>query len=547
MAPSNTQGDAIERVDTSRSAAPGTEILYDLATKGSEGHGALAYLQHVQTGDGHLLLVPQPSLTDPNDPLRWSGVKKQATFLNALGYSFLGGVTGPIMTGWVVEAAAFYGTSVQNISYTIGATLICQGVATTLWMPFAVKYGRRPVYLLSTFLMALACIWLGVASTTTYTSFLLGRAFLGIFEAPIESIVPSTATDIFFLHNRGSKVSLYGLSVLGGNELGPMLSALIIQSLGMNWTFYIVAIFIFGNFVTEFFFMPETLYVGSRPEVKFHDSEDEHHKEVATHVEVTEETAHPTPQKTFVRDLSFWSTNDRTVSLWRVFIKPFALLAYPTVVWSSFMYGLAISWNAIMACTNGQLFAPPPYSFSPAAVGLIFGSPLIGSLIGTLLCGPMADAIANYFTKRNNGIREPEMRLPTCIVAAVLTFVGALISGLCFHYETHWIGPIFGYGVLSIGGQMGATLGMSYSLDCHKELSVELMVTVASLKSAVAWIWTWVVNDWLVRDGPLVVFLVVAAVNMAVYASTILFWYRGKAIRIWLHERHPSPSSSPSS
>lgn len=42
-----------------------------------------------------------------------------------------------------------------------------------------------------------ARIWLGVASTSTYTTFLIGRAFLGIFEAPIKSVVPSTITAIF--------------------------------------------------------------------------------------------------------------------------------------------------------------------------------------------------------------------------------------------------------------------------------------------------------------------------------------------------------------
>ena len=81
----------------------------------------------------------------------------------------------------------------------------------------------------------IACVWLGIASNKNYTLLLVGRAFLGMFEAPIESIVPSTITDIFFLHERGAKVSLYGLSVLGGNEIGPMLSAFIIQSLGMAW------------------------------------------------------------------------------------------------------------------------------------------------------------------------------------------------------------------------------------------------------------------------------------------------------------------------
>ena len=78
-------------------AAPGTEILYD-----EEGeHGATSHwlhtLQHVPKGDSHILLVPQPSLTDPNDPLKWSTFKKWVVLLNAVFYSFMGAVTGPIM------------------------------------------------------------------------------------------------------------------------------------------------------------------------------------------------------------------------------------------------------------------------------------------------------------------------------------------------------------------------------------------------------------------------------------------------------------------
>lgn len=47
---------------------PGTEILLDL--DGSSNW------QHAKVGHGQVLLVPQPSLTDPNDPLRWPRWKK---------------------------------------------------------------------------------------------------------------------------------------------------------------------------------------------------------------------------------------------------------------------------------------------------------------------------------------------------------------------------------------------------------------------------------------------------------------------------------------
>lgn len=62
------------------------------------------------------------------------------------------------------------------------------------------------------------------------------------------------------------------------------------------------------------------------------------------------------------------------------------------------------------------------------------------------------------------------MRLPTCAIAATLTFIGALVLGLCLEHHTQWMGPIVSIGILSTGGQMGATLAMSYALDCHKEV-----------------------------------------------------------------------------
>jgi hypothetical protein len=66
------------------------------------------------------------------------------------------------------------------------------------------------------------------------------------------------------------------------------------------------------------------------------------------------------------------------------------------------------------------------------------------------------------------------MRLPACIIAVVLMFLGALTASLTYHVKTHWAGPIVGFGILSAGAQMGATLAMAYSLDCHKEVSLKI-------------------------------------------------------------------------
>lgn len=109
---------------------PGTELLYDE----SSTTGDLSHVQHVKHGDGRIILVPQPSLTDPNDPLRWPTWQKWATFLNALGYSFMGGVTGPIMAAMMIPFTERFGQSLQKMTYANGATLVCQGVGNIFWM-----------------------------------------------------------------------------------------------------------------------------------------------------------------------------------------------------------------------------------------------------------------------------------------------------------------------------------------------------------------------------------------------------------------------------
>lgn len=370
----------------------------------------------------------------------------------------------------MIQLSKKFGKTLQELTYANGATLMNQGVWNCVWMPFAIKFGRRPIYLVSTALMIVACVWLAVASNVNYTVFIVGRAFLGAFEAPIESIVPSTVTDMFFLHHRGGLVAAYGLTILGGNELGPFFSGFIVQNLGMGWAFWIVAIFLGANLVCMFFFMPETKFTGPRPSIlPKTDSASDVPAEKNDRVSVEEQRS-PVAKRSWAGELKFWCRGDPDVNLLNAFVRPFILLAYPTVVWSCFVYGLALSWNVILGAAVAQMFAPPPYKFNSRAQGMFFLSPLVGSLFGVYFSGPGSDWIANLATKRNRGIREPEMRLPTCLAAAFFTFFGALWFGLSYEHHMHWAMPIVGAGILSVGSQMGTTLGMNYALDCHQEV-----------------------------------------------------------------------------
>jgi MFS family permease len=223
--------------------------------------------------------------------------------------------------------------------------------------------------------MGVACIWLAICAEKTYTPFIVGRAFLGLFEAPIEAIVPSTVIDVFYLHERGEKVSVYGLAVLGGNEISPLVSAFIIQTLSVRWAFFIVAISIFIKQITLIFFMPETEFTGPRPEIILSTPDEAHEekglsdsseKATSDHIEapgirVKVDESHTTPitKKSYLSSLAFCAGIDSTVTYRKTFLRPFILMTYPTVLWSSLIYGISIGWNVILGICVAQLFAPP--------------------------------------------------------------------------------------------------------------------------------------------------------------------------------------------
>lgn len=249
----------------------------------------------------------------------------------------------------------------------------------------------------------------------------------------------------------------------------------------MGWAFFIVAMFIGLNCITMFFFMPETKYRGVRPMTTLQSDANQENGEKAFVQKIedkdacAEDVSLPTPKRRFISELAVWQKPDPDVNLYKVFLRPFVLISYPTILWACLIYGVSLGWNVIIGATVAQLFAEP-YGFNSQAQGLLFLSPFVGSLVGSWLFGSLSDSIANYFTRKNNGIREPEMRLPTLVLGTFLTFFGTLMAGLTYHYHTHWAGPVVGFGVLTAGAQIGVSLSMSYALDCHKEVRVAVFL-----------------------------------------------------------------------
>jgi hypothetical protein len=140
-----------------------------------------------------------------------------------------------------------------------------------------------------------------------------------------------------------------------------------------------------------------------------------------------------------------------------------------------------------MASTLGFTMPFPPYNFSPAQVGYMSTGPFIGNLIGVLYGGFCFDRAILFFSRRNKGLYEPEMRLyllhlPALAMAGGLMMFGVSISkvsfsvsniALSFSHITQGLswsiisvgGALFGFGLGSIGDA-----SMTYTIDCYREV-----------------------------------------------------------------------------
>lgn len=117
---------------------------------------------------------------------------------------------------------------------------------------------------------------------------------------------------------------------------------------------------------------------------------------------------------------------------------PFYLLLYPIVEFSAFVVSWSASSFLTLNLTQSQVFAAPPYNFTSTKIGFFNFAILTGALIRLFTAGPLSDAIAARLTKRNRGIREPEMRLWAMVPYVVVMIIGNVVTAVGYEYQWDW-------------------------------------------------------------------------------------------------------------
>jgi hypothetical protein len=121
------------------------------------------------------------------------------------------------------------------------------------------------------------------------------------------------------------------------------------------------------------------------------------------------------------------------------------LLMLPPVLWATLVMAITIGFIVAISSNFAAAFAAT-YGFASWQSGLCFISSVIGSLVGILGGGYVSDLTANFFTARNGGIREPEMRLPAIELGLITAPLSLVLDGVGINNRLHWIMPTLGLG-----------------------------------------------------------------------------------------------------
>lgn len=359
-----------------------------------------------------------------------------------------------------------FGISTVRASYQTTVCIALNGIAPWLWIPLSNKYGRRPVYLGTTFLGFISA--LGCSYTQSFGQLIVARVFNGLFPVAF-ALGAATITDMFFYDQRGKAMGFFTVTMVNGSHLAPIVGGLLGHYCGWRWIFKFVAIVDAVMLITAFFCLPETLYIRKGPGSP-------------ASFDATKSSTTFSPQQSqfnrsvYLSRLRLCSRFPQlTLRLDQFVIPALKMAKYPSVLFPAIYYATMYGFASILPAVTVAAIFTEFFHWNTLTIGLTYGASLtLGGIFGECVSGWVVDRIVKRERKRLGRDPEPEVRLKAIWMGEIIVPAGLLIYGFCLQYHTAWIAPILGMGVACFGLQIITTTTYTYAIDCYRTESSEV-------------------------------------------------------------------------
>ncbi|RKL08439.1 hypothetical protein BFJ71_g1726 [Fusarium oxysporum] len=550
MSSEGTQNPTDKKIQTAPASSAdihaGSTIMFPPGTVRLEDPDAVASREGI-------ILQPRPT-EDPNDPLNWPNWRKYINFglvsFYVLMVSEFINSAGP--TWGPMQKELGFSDEALTASYAIGCA--CLAIGAVMLVPFALKFGRRPLYLFSSLVQIGVGIW--SAKIQNVPDLLLVNAINNIFGALAEVIVQMTIADVFFIHQRGTLNSIYIWFWQISVSLGPFIAGYITTGQGWRWVWWWNAILFGAFFILVCFCYEETKYctegslAPAQPDVE-DDSKSAADRPWPASVAVEEGSQHNPyavrvnyniPKKTYWQRLALTTTSSSSGGLRTLLghmYQPIILLTtVPAVAYTALAYGISVATSDVMSTTLSLYMTKPPYTFAPNEIGLMNLSKLVGSTIGTLIVGPVSDTLILWLARRNDGIYEPETRLWSLVPFLPFIPAGALLFGLGLQNGLPW--PIIAVALafFKLGMAPVNSITITYLTDSYQDVIGDALVGVTIVRNAFSTAFIFALDPWIHSVGIQWVLITIVLITTVILSLTGVLIKYGKPFRAHTAERY---------
>ena len=405
--------------------------------------------------------------------------------------------------------------------------------------------------------MIASSAWGGATNNgKNYTSLLWARVFQGVALAPFEGLVNACVGDLYFVHERGPRMAFTNTCLFGGAFLTPVFVGMIARnpSLGWQWSFYFMAIFMAPGFLLLLFYVPETAYRRpkhldldlladessgtSSPATPPGAEKQRTSDEKALHNMTV--TGTPPPKATFLQRLAPFNGRKTDESFFKLFLRPFPLFLHPAIAWACLTQGVIIGWTVMVGVILSLIFLGPPLFFNEREAGFMYTSAFIGSMIGLLLSGVFTEYVTNWCIRKNKGTYEPEFRIllmiPTLIFSAIGLYGFGITADGVTKSKYHWIVPEVFLCFILISMVMGAIASAQYLLDAHRVIAVEAFTNLLIFKNIFSFLLAYFAYNWVFASGIRYIFICFGSIEVALCLLSVPMYVLGKRSRKYFHD-----------
>jgi MFS transporter, DHA2 family, multidrug resistance protein len=127
--------------------------------------------------------------------------------------------------------------SQDQINWVLTAYIVAAAIMTPLTGFLAGRFGRKRLFLACVIGFTVASMLCGMAQSLV--QIVLFRVLQGMFGAALVPLSQSVLIDIYPQERRGSAMALFGIAVMVGPVLGPVLGGWLTENYTWRWVFYI--------------------------------------------------------------------------------------------------------------------------------------------------------------------------------------------------------------------------------------------------------------------------------------------------------------------